>query len=198
MQLREPTGPDNLSAVIDAISGRRSVRDYTAVPPTQDEVQAIIDAATLAPSALNEQPWLFTVVTNSKALAEISRQAKAHALREFGEGSHIDHARQLLSDPSYDILHRAPALVVISAPANAAFAVEDCALAAQNLMLAAYARGLGTCWIGFAQNWLNTEAGRKAINLPANHLAVAPIVVGHAKSRPGKTERRKPKVHRIA
>jgi nitroreductase len=183
---------------MDAIAGRRSVRNYAASPPTQDDLQAIVEAATFAPSAMNEQPCLFTVVTNSKVLAEISRNAKSHALQEFAEGSRIGHARQMLSDPSFDILYGAPALIVISAPANSAFAVEDCALAAQNMMLAAYTRGLGTCWIGFAQRWLNTEGGRKTIALPDGHMAIAPIIVGQPQSWPVAPERRTPRIHTIA
>ena len=55
-------------------------------------------------------------------------------------------------------------------------------LAAENLMLAAYAHGLGACWIGFAQRWLATEEGRRTIKAPEGFLPVAPIIAGH----PGK------------
>jgi nitroreductase len=177
---------------------RRSIREFTGMPVTQGDLDAVIEAASLAPSAMNEQPWLFTVVTNAKVLGQISQTAKAYALRQFSEGPHFDHVRQILGDPHFDIFYGAPALIVISAPASSAWAIEDCALAAQNLMLAAHARGLGTCWIGFSQKWLNSEDGRKAIGLPHDHLAVAPIIVGHPKSTPGATARHKPRIHRIA
>jgi nitroreductase len=49
-------------------------------------------------------------------------------------------------------------------------------------MLAAHAAGLGTCWIGFAQSFLNTLDGKKALDLPAAWMSVAPIIVGHPKA----------------
>jgi len=63
-------------------------------------------------------------------------------------------------------------------------AVENCTLAAQNLMLAARALGLGTCWIGFAQQWLRTPAGQAVLDLPAGYAAVALIIVGHPFGQP--------------
>ena len=52
-------------------------------------------------------------------------------------------------------------------------------------MLAAYGMGLGTCWIGFAQSYLNIEEGKGSLGLPRGWTPVAPIIVGHpAKSAP--------------
>jgi len=56
----------------------------------------------------------------------------------------------MLDNPDFEISHGAPALIVISAPKHLPWAAEDCALAAGILMLAAGAKGLGSCWIGFA------------------------------------------------
>jgi hypothetical protein len=80
------------------------------------------------------------------------------------------------------MLYHAPALVIISAPAENQWAKEDCSVAAQNLMLAATSLGLGSCWIGFAQSWLNTAEARTLLNLSAQNLCVAPIVVGYPKA----------------
>ena len=55
---------------------------------------------------------------------------------------------------------------------------EDVGLAAENLMLAAHAVGLGTCWIGFAQPWLKTPEGKRAVELDPNYIPIAPIIVG--------------------
>jgi nitroreductase len=83
-------------------------------------------------------------------------------------------------------------LILISAVAQGPWIVEDCALAAQNLMLAAHAVGLGTCWIGFAQSFLNTADGKKALDLPAACVPVAPIIVGHPKAAPRPAPRKEP------
>jgi nitroreductase len=84
--------------------------------------------------------------------------------------------------------------VLISAAAPGPWIVEDCALAAENLMIAAYALGLGTCWIGFAQGFLNTSEGKTLLGLPAAWVPVAPIIVGHPKSMPVEVPRKAPDV----
>ncbi len=71
---------------------------------------------------------------------------------------------------------------MISAPSRERWSVGNCALAAQNLILAAYAASLGYCWIGLAQSWLGTPEGKRAIDLPEKFLPVAPIIIGHPKT----------------
>jgi nitroreductase len=67
-------------------------------------------------------------------------------------------------------------------------------LAAENLMLAAYSEGLGTCWIGFAQRFLNTPEGKNALGLPATSVPVAPIIVGHPKVEITPVTRKEPEI----
>ena len=186
-----------VAPLIEGLYQRRSVRAFGRESVTQGALAALIDAAIQAPSAMNEQPWSFTVVTDKAVLSSISKKAKACALEAFGEESHFDHLRQMLSDPKFDIFYGAPALVVISAPKQSAWAIEDCAMAAENLMLAAHAMRLGTCWIGFAQKWLNTDEGHAAIGLDESHVAVAPIIVGHPQSKPAAVPRRKASIRWI-
>ena len=104
------------------------------------------------------------------------------------------HFSEILNDPNFDIFYHAPVLVVISTVADIPWAVEDCALAAENLMLAARGAGLGTCWIGFAQGYLNTPAGKQALDLPAACVPVAPIIVGHPKAAPRPVARNAPRI----
>jgi nitroreductase len=129
-------------------------------------------------------------------LARISREAKTHVLKTTAAGllSHSRHFHEILNDPNFDIFYNAPALIVISAAEGGVWAVEDCALAAENLMLAARGLRLGTCWIGFAQSWLRTEDGRAALNLPPLTRPVAPIIVGHPKSVPPPVVRKEPRI----
>ena len=72
--------------------------------------------------------------------------------------------------------------------------MEDCALAAATLMLAAHAAGLGTCWIGFAQGFLNTPAGKQALGLPDAWVSVAPIILGHPRSTTPPVPRNEPSI----
>jgi len=180
-----------------AIYSRRSVRDFTAQSVDEVTLRRLIDAAVQAPSAVNEQPWSFVVIQDRDLLHRISIQAKAHMLTSNPMGVSSQHFQELLSDPNFDIFYGAPALIIIASASAGPWATENCALAAENLMLAAYSAGLGTCWIGFAQNWLGSVDGKTALDLPANCLPVAPIIVGHPKSTPPPVPRRQAEIRWI-
>lgn len=166
----------------EAIIGRRSVREYRSQPVDEKLIHQLIDAAIRAPNAVNQQPWTFTVVRDQSLLDKISREAKSHMLATVAVNELSQNLQAHLADPDFQIFYHAPALILISANAQGPWIVEDCALAAENLMLAAYAAGLGTCWIGFAQGFLNTPAGKSSLDLPVAWVPVAPIIVGHPKA----------------
>ncbi len=180
--------------VQDAILGRRAVREYTGQTVDEGTIRRLIAAAVQAPSAVNQQPWTFVVVRERSRLDRISREAKAHMLATMPADAHSARLRSLLGDPNFDIFHHAPALIVISASAQGPWIVEDCALAAENLMLAAFAEGLGTCWIGFAQSYLNTAEGKASLGAPKAWAPVAPIVVGHPRRAPPPVPRKEPEI----
>jgi nitroreductase len=178
----------------DAILGRRSVREYTDDAVDEQTIRRLIGAAILAPSAVNQQLWTFTVARERTRLDRISRQAKAHMFATTPASEQSEHFQTLLGDPDFDIFYGAPALIVISATAPGPWIVEDCALAAENLMLAAFAEGLGTCWIGFAHSFLNTPEGKAALGAPAAWVPVAPIIVGRPKAWPAPPVRKAPEI----
>jgi nitroreductase len=177
----------------EALSGRRSVREYLAKPVPRNLLEEVIEAATWAPSAMNEQPWRFTVVSDRALMDSMSARAKAYLLSaNLGMPERL---RFMLADRDFQIFHRAPVLVVISAPVEIRWRIEDCSLAAANFMLAAHAYGLGSCWIGFAQDWLATPDGAAAIELPKTMGAVAPIAVGWPRALPDWAGRLPPQIH---
>lgn len=181
-----------------AISGRRSIREYTDQTIDEQSIRGLITAATLAPSAVNQQPWTFTVVRNQELLDQVSREAKAHMVAampaDMAKGPRAAHLQAMLHDPAFQIFYHAPVLILISGNAPGSLITEDCALAAGNLMLAAHSLGLGTCWIGFAQIYLNTPAGKRQLGLPDSWVPVAPIIVGHPKSPPAAVPRKEPEI----
>jgi nitroreductase len=183
--------------VREAIYGRRAVREYTAEPVEEERLRQLIDAAIQAPSAVNQQPWLFTVVRNKELLACISSEAKALMLETSPAALASHHFHNILGDSKFDIFYGAPVLIVISAPANP-WVVEDCALAAETLMLMAHTAGLGTCWIGFAQGWLGTSAGKSALKLPDADVPIAPLIVGHPKSASAAASRKPARIDWIS
>lgn len=180
-----------------AIRSRRAVRAFTSAPVERATLLRLIDAAILAPSAVNEQPWSFTVVQDQDLLARISAESKAHMLASPPRAISGLHLQERLRDPGFDIFYHAPVLIVISSVKADQWAIENCSLAAENLMLAACAEGLGTCWIGFAQTWLASDAGKAVLGVPADYLPVAPIIVGHPQSPVAAVPRKPPEIRWI-
>jgi nitroreductase len=183
--------------LLNAIYGRRSVRDYTATPVERHVIDDLLRAAVQAPSAVNHQPWAFAVIQDRGVLDIISVQAKRAMLDILGDKPNLTEqrfARDLLRDPTFDIFYNASTLILICSKPGGPSHIEDCCLAAQNLMLAAHAAGLGTCPIGFALPWLNTEQAKRELGIPADYAVVLPLTIGYPAARPDITPRQDPAV----
>jgi nitroreductase len=181
--------------VLDAIYNRRAVRAYADQHIDQPTVLRLIEAAVQAPSAINQQPWAFVVVRDREQLARISRDARRYLLETIPDHSPMARLKEHVADPSFDILYGAPALIIICATSNEPGATEDCALAAENLMLAARALDLGSCWIGLARPWLNQSSCKRQLGIELHYIPVAPIIVGHPVAWPEKSSRSNPEIH---
>ncbi len=181
--------------LMEAIYHRRAIRDYTPASVDTATIRMLIEAATQAPSAMNLQPWSFAVVTSRDHLLRFSEEAKAYLLRHIPDFPKLSHYRDRFADPGFNIFYNAPALVVLCATTADTQAAEDCALAAQNLMLAAHGHGLGTCCIGFARPWLNTPAGKAALGIPPAHVPIVPVIIGWPKETVSGHPRRPPDIH---
>lgn len=180
--------------VFEALYSRHSTRDYLPDIPPDEVLSALIDAAIRAPCAVNRQAWRFTVITNHVKLAEIAARAKIYmtAQRPLALPEAL---YQKLADPDFPLFYGAPALIIIAATQDGPWIEADCALAAENLMLAATAKRLGSCWIGLSQPFLNTSEGRALAGLDPQAQAIAPIVVGFPRQPPAApSERRLPTI----
>lgn len=166
--------------MVEAIETRRSVRNFTSEPVDADTIEALLAAAVRAPTAIHMEPWGFIVIQDVPLLHRISDRSKALFVAGMRR-EHVDrggHALQVFESPDFNIFYNAGTLIVICATQQTPFVAADCWLAAENLMLAARARGLGTCVIGSAVEGLNTVDIRTQIGMPENAHAVAPIIVG--------------------
>ncbi len=189
---RRAAGSGSVPAdLMQAIKGRRAVRAFTDEPISREEILALIEAAAAAPSSMNLQPWSFVVVEGKERLERLSGLAKRNLLST--PSADAVHRAQL-EDPSFNLFLGAPCLVVVCARPPTRQASEDCCLAAQNLMLAAYAGGLGTCWIGTVRPWLELPQTRSLLGLLPDQLPIAPIVVGEPAAEPSTVARHKPAV----
>lgn len=180
--------------VMDAIYRRRSVRAYTDQPVEKATIEALIKAATHAPSSMNEQPWAFAVIQSPQQLALWSERIKADVLKRLKPDSPLVKYRDMLSSPDYDVFHRAGTLIIICARQDTHNGAEDCSLAAQNLMLAACSMGLGTCPIGFARLWLSQARIKRSLGIPEVYVPVFPVVLGYPSGETPPVPRRAPEI----
>ncbi len=195
--------------ILHTIFHRRAVRSYLPEKLDQSTIRRLLEAAVQAPTAMHLEPWAFIVIQDVSLLGRLSDQAKVLALAEVeeeeakhrdllkapGVSAGSDHLA-LLRDPNFNIFYDAGTLVVICGKPLGRFVVADCWLAAENLMLAACAVGLGTCCIGFAVPVLNAPEVKRELGIPADVAAVAPVIVGVPKGATPAVPRKAPDVLR--
>jgi nitroreductase len=150
------------STALDVIHSRKSVREFTGEAVARKDLDTILRAAMAAPSAVNCQPWAFVVVTE-------------HAmLNTLADGL-----------PYAQMLRRAGAGIVVCAVVEKAFnkmaefAIIDSALAAQNILLAAEALGLGALWTAAYPDPGKAAFVRETLRIPKDVMPLAVIPVGY-------------------
>ena len=154
---------------------RRSVRKYTEEEIPGDKLERILEAARIAPSWSNWQCWRFIVVSDQarkKALAE-SMPDSNPAKKAVGETAPL--VLVLCADPSES-----------GDQDGKDYYLLDAGLALQQLMLAAHAEGLGTCWVA----WFDEEKARAACGIPDQYRVVALTPLGVPQKQPGERPRK--------
>ena len=143
------------------IFSRRSIRRYQDRPVPEETLTDLLEAAMAAPSAVAKDPWNFIVVRERETL---------------------DRIADLL--PHGKMLRTAPAAIVVCGDIDRAhdgmesYMLQDCSAAIENILLAAAALGLGSCWLGVHPRPERMEGLRKLFSLPANIIPVSGIALG--------------------
>jgi nitroreductase len=151
---------------LEFILSRRSIRKYTAVPVMERDVDDLLRAAMAAPSAGNQQPWHFIVITERELLEAIS-------------GFH-PYAGMTAEAPLAILACGEPALE--KHPGNW---MLDLSAAVENLLLAAHAKGLGAVWVGIYPVEERIRQMRELLGVPSHVVPFALIPIGHpAESKP--------------
>lgn len=158
----------------EVLARRRSVRHFNSKQAVTDaDVKALLEAAIVAPSAGNIQPWRFTVVRSEEA-----RERLAAAM----------HQRWAAAAPAIIVVavDPRPCYARYSDRGETLYAIQDTAAAVENILLAAVDRGLASCWIGA----FDEVAVRDALEIkpPIRPIAVLPI--GYSAESAGRPARR--------
>lgn len=197
--------------------GRRSVRHYKDKPVPETLIEEVVGLVNHTPTASNSQHVKYIVITDREVIKEISAKvfgfsAKLYYFFQKFPGNILYKALTLLPssesitryvDPMQYyidetekgrdfILHHAPCLILVTAPKGEKFANENCNMSAANIMNYAYAKGLGTCYIGFLNIFLKfSKKTRRLVKLPDNRMAYACIIMGYPAYRHANTASRK-------
>ncbi len=159
---------------MDAMQGlfsRRSIRKYTAEPVSDQTVRELFEAAMSAPSAGNQQPWHFIVISDRTLLDRIP-SFHPHSLmcRE------APIAILVCGDPSLE--------------KHVGYWIQDCSAATENLLVAIHAKGLAGVWVGVYPREERVTAFRELLNIPDHVVPFALIPVGHpAEQKPPRPDR---------
>ena len=140
---------------IAVIKARHSIRRYRPVAVPNAVLTDLIDCARLAPTGYNSQPWVFVVVTDPAVRGQIA------AIARYGS-----------------FIRQAGACIAAFARSDAETYVEDCCAATENIIIAAGAYGLGTCWVN-AHRKTHSQAIAKLLGAPADYELVTLLAVGY-------------------
>lgn len=163
--------------LFEALFTRRSVRQFTSAPVSEEAVRKVIEAGMMAPTAGNAQPWQFVVVTDRELLNKVSEIHPHAAMARSAAGGIL-----VCGDLSLE-----------KYPGNW---VADCSAATQNILLALHGLGLGGVWTGIWPGEALMQSFRELFGLPEHVQPLAFVPFGWPAAVPTNPDRyREDRVH---
>ena len=161
---------------LDIIRTRRSCRSYKPQQITDEQLNAVLEAGTYAPTSRGLQSPFIVAIQNKdllKQLAEMNAEVMGTT-----------------TNPYYD----APTYILVFVPDGFSNGVYDAALVLENMMLAAHAQGLGSCWIHREREMFATEEGKELMKqwgLPYGLIGIGALALGYPEGEPAPAKPRK-------
>jgi nitroreductase len=186
-----------MNAVIEAIKKRRSIRSYKSTPISKDIINMIIEAGNEAPSAMNSQPWRFVVFEDKKIKEKLLGAAMPNTKKILEMVKDVDPEKYEIINKRYEelkdpVYYSAPAIIFVIGSGR--YADHSCPLACENMMLAAYSLGLGSCWVGFGAAVTEDNEVKNLLELQKDERIFGPILLGYAEGYPERPPKREPQV----
>ena len=162
------------TALQKILGGRRSIRRYLATPVEPEKLRACLEAARIAPSAHNSQPWRFIVIDEPGLKDRLAAAAFSgiYSVSKFAAQAPVILA--LLAKPGGATVRAGSKLQGVP------FHFLDMGIAGEHVVLQAEELGLATCWMG----WFDFRKVRKVLGIPRGFKIVALMPVGYAEKRP--------------
>ncbi len=160
-----------MGSVFEIIKNRRSIRKFKNIPVEDKKILQIIEAARLAPSATNRQPWRFIAVKDKGMLAKIA----GGTLGVINKWAKTAPLIIICCSVRKNIITHFLGEII----SGVRYHIIDTAIAAEHIVLAAEELGLSSCWIG----WFNEKKIKKILNIPENWKVISILAVGYRDER---------------
>ncbi|MGL5959419.1 MAG: nitroreductase family protein [Bacteroidales bacterium] len=157
------TAMSTKDAVLQNIHNRKSVRRYIDKTVSKEDLLTLLKAGMAAPSAKNVQPWLFVVLSDKAIMKQLAEQ--------------LPYAKMLTTSSAAIVV--CGDMSKVQEPEKSLW-YQDCSAAAQNILLAAEAMGLGAVWTAAYPYPDRMEMVRTALNMPMSCIPLCVIPVGYA------------------
>lgn len=169
---------------LQLVASRQSDRVYDMSRPVeQEKLERILEAARLAPSACNAQPWKFVVITDLELSVKVGKAAAGLGMNKFAKDAPV---HILVVEESMNITSFLGAKIK-----DKYFPLVDIGIAAAHITLAAESEGLGSCILG----WFDEKEIKKLTGIPANKRLLLDITIGYSvKEKRKKVRKPKDKV----
>ena len=192
-----------MNDTLESIFGRRSIRKFTEQPVDEKSLDTIIEAGLYAPNAGNRQTTVVLVSKNREINEELGKINKnAFKGRISTANSFVSRdSPSIADDPALKSgFYGAPVVITLFGPNDFIYSTPDCWVMAQNMALAAYSMGIGSCLVARAEDTFDTDAGRKIRNemgISPDLVARVHIALGYPESGLPEAKERKRKDERI-
>lgn len=168
-----------MNQTISTILERVSNRQYLDTPLTKEQLDTLMGAAMASPSAVNRQPWHFSVVTNKALLDEINAEMRAIALAGPKE-----ERSPRFEQEDFHVFYHAPCVIFLSGEEGWHWSALDSGIAVQTIALAAKSIGLGSVIVGMVRPVFegeNKEKFNEKLDIPEGYAYTIAIAIGNAK-----------------
>ena len=176
---------------LEALVTRRSTRNYKPDPVEQEKIDKILEAGRQAPSGGNNQTSHFFVIRNREVLDKlIVMTEKASAAMEATENTYasMKHSINASKKGGYVFCYNAPVLIVVANRKDYGNNIADCACTIENMMVAANALDLGSCWINQLK-WLNGDTEiveyLRGFGMKENERVYGAVIIGYPATESG-------------
>lgn len=180
--------------IFEAISTKRSIRAYTDEAIPAQTLRELITLGTKASTGSGMEPWGFVVIQGKEEIEGWSERIKAYLLEHLEDFPYLKQYESWLHNPKFSVFNHAGTLLILYGDPQSHWYKYDCTLAAGNIMLAAHAMGIGTCWIGFSEYMLNTSEFKAKYGVPEDYQLVCPLSMGYSKVSLDAPKRKAPRI----